>query len=119
MSGVRQLPWDGPEGTPAMVPDGNPDGPISRLADYVEQQQLAAAGTVLELARDILDDLEVLTVDELTYVARRLAECLRDVLRVAESRGGRLPAPNPLPLDAPLSGPLRRQVGEVLRKSAE
>ncbi|WP_243979658.1 hypothetical protein [Streptomyces sp. NEAU-YJ-81] len=38
--------------------------------------------------------------DECGYLMKRLTECLVDVLRVAESRGGRLPAPNPLEPEA-------------------
>ncbi|MEU4890250.1 MULTISPECIES: hypothetical protein [Streptomyces] len=111
---LRRLPWNGPEGKPAMVPDGNPDGPLSRLADYIEAQQMAAAEAVVGLARDMLDSGEEFSTRELTYVARRLVECLRDVLGVARSRGERLPC-NPLPLDGPLTGPLSEQVGEALR----
>ncbi|AEM80503.1 hypothetical protein Strvi_0731 [Streptomyces violaceusniger Tu 4113] len=38
--------------------------------------------------------------DECAYLMKRLTECLTDVLRVAESRGGRLPAPSPLEPEA-------------------
>ncbi|KNE82650.1 MULTISPECIES: hypothetical protein [Streptomyces] len=118
MSGerLRRLPWDGPEGKPAMIPDGNPDGPLSRLADFIEAQQLDTADTVLGLALGVLDSGK-LGKDELAYVARRLAECLTDVLRVARSRGERLPS-NPLPLDGPLPGLLRQQVGDASRRTA-
>ncbi|MFK4099668.1 hypothetical protein ACI2L1_06245 [Streptomyces sp. NPDC019531] len=47
---------------------------------------------MLGLARTVLDD-PASPYTEVRYVRLRLAECLTDALRVAESRGLRLPAP--------------------------
>lgn len=88
---LRRLPWNGPEGKPAYLPDDGSGGFLASLADAAEETQLATGGQVLLLARRMLqEDGEKLTVDELSYVTRRLSECLADALRVAESRGDRL-----------------------------
>jgi len=85
MSRLRRLPFDGPEGKPAYIPCDNPDGPLSRFADAIEAQQLEAGATVLGLVRPMLG--VTLTLDEAMFMLRRTAECLRDALGVAESRG--------------------------------
>jgi hypothetical protein len=83
---LRRLPWT-EDGRPAFL-SGN-DGPVSRLADEVEAQQVEAAAVVLALAREMLASGRM-TLPEATWVNRRLTECLRDALDVAESRGARL-----------------------------
>ncbi|MFJ5967220.1 hypothetical protein [Streptomyces sp. NPDC093060] len=84
----RLLPWTGPEGKPCyLVGDGV--GHVSRLADQIESVQLGMAGGLLDHAADLLTEHR-LTGEELHYLARRLSESLRDVKRVAESRGARL-----------------------------
>ncbi|MGD6762242.1 hypothetical protein ACOKM5_25255 [Streptomyces sp. BH097] len=91
-SHVRLLPWSGPEGKTAhLVTDGSATV-LALLADQVEAQQLNTAAEVLKLSRAMLDAETPPTADELVYVTRRLAECLTDALRVAESRAGRIPA---------------------------
>ncbi|MFD8458682.1 hypothetical protein [Streptomyces antimycoticus] len=50
----------------------------------------------MALAKGMLDTGLPIEPNECAYLMKRLTECLFDVLRVAESRGGRLPAPNPL-----------------------
>lgn len=87
---LRLLPWPGPEGQPACLDTDSPHSPLSRLADRLETEQLAAGAVVLDLSRAMLDSREALTADEFAFITRRLAECLADALRVAESRGGRL-----------------------------
>jgi hypothetical protein len=67
----------------------NAGGYLSRLADDLEAAQLAIAADVLGLARTVLDD-PVSPYTEVRYAGLRLAECLVDALRVAESRGLRL-----------------------------
>jgi hypothetical protein len=84
---LRRLPWT-EDGKPSYL-SGASDGPISRLADAVEARQAEAAAVVLSLADRTLT-ADRLTQAEAVWVARRLAECLRDVLNVAESRGVRL-----------------------------
>ncbi|MGW1029180.1 hypothetical protein ACWD4J_36800 [Streptomyces sp. NPDC002577] len=66
---------------------------MSRLADDVEAAQLAMGADVLRHAWKVLDD-PMSPYAEVRYAGVRLAECLGDVLRVAESRGMRLPAPD-------------------------
>lgn len=69
---------------------GGEGGYVSRLADEMEAMQLSMGTDVLGLARKVLDDPASLAA-EVRYAGVRLAECLRDVLRVAESRAMRLP----------------------------
>ncbi|MFF1285526.1 hypothetical protein [Streptomyces sp. NPDC058299] len=84
----RLLPWTGGEGKPCyLLGDGT--GYVSRLADEIESVQLGMAGALLEHAAELLTEHR-LTGEELHYLARRLSESLRDVKRVAESRGARL-----------------------------
>ncbi|MFE5111490.1 hypothetical protein ACFVW5_08495 [Streptomyces sp. NPDC058232] len=91
-SHVRLLPWCGADGQPAhLVTDGT-ESRLSRLADSIEATQLDTAREVLKLSRAMLQSLERPTVGELFYVTQRLTECLTDALRVAESRGLRIPA---------------------------
>ncbi|MFC9684203.1 hypothetical protein [Streptomyces sp. NPDC056948] len=84
----RLLPWTSPEGRPCyLVGDGT--GYVSRLADDIEDVQLGMAGDLLGHADELLAERRV-TSAEVHYLARRLTESLRDVKRVAESRGARL-----------------------------
>ncbi|GGW99746.1 hypothetical protein ACH4YO_10330 [Streptomyces noursei] len=85
---ARLLPWSGPDGKPCyLVSDG---GYVSRVADGVEAVQLNMADDLLAHADGILDE-RLVSPEELRFLARRLKESLRDVRRVAESRGARLP----------------------------
>jgi hypothetical protein len=59
----------------------------------MESVQLAMGAEVLDIARKVLDDPNA-SDGELRYAGARLAECLTDALRVAESRGMRLPVPD-------------------------
>ncbi|GFH33993.1 hypothetical protein [Streptomyces pacificus] len=87
----RLLPWTGAEGKPCyLVGDG--DGYVSRLADDFESVQLGMAADLLAHADDLLPDRSA-TPEQLRYVIARLVESLRDVHRVARSRGARLAAP--------------------------
>ncbi len=91
----RLLPWPSPDGKPCfLVADtDNGGGYVSRLADELEAVQLATGVDVLALARPLLDD-PASPYAEVRFAGLRLAECLTDALRVAESRGMRLPAPD-------------------------
>jgi hypothetical protein len=87
----RLLPWTGTDGRPCyLVGDGT--GYVSRLADDIEDVQIDMADRLLGHAAELLAERRV-TSAELHYLARRLGESLRDVKRVAESRGGRLARP--------------------------
>lgn len=84
----RLLPWTTVEGKPCyLVGDGT--GYVSRLADDIEAVQLDMADDLLGHAAALLTERRV-TSAELRYLALRLAESLRDVMRVAESRGARV-----------------------------
>ncbi|MCX4236477.1 hypothetical protein [Streptomyces ortus] len=86
---ARLLPWSGPEGKPCyLVGDGS--GHLSRVADRVESVQLGMAGDLLDHAAHMLADDKSTSV-QLRFLAARMAEALRDVHRIAESRGARLP----------------------------
>ncbi|MGW7283232.1 hypothetical protein ACWGIV_34210 [Streptomyces sp. NPDC054844] len=88
---LRLLPWLSPEGKPCFLAPGDGNGTVSRFADETEVRQLTEGLDVLRSARRLLDD-PVSPNAEVRYTAIRLSECLADVLRVAESRGRRLPA---------------------------
>lgn len=87
---MRLLPWAGHEGKPCYVV-GDGAGYLSRVADDVESVQLGMADDLLAHAVAILAD-HTLGRNELHFLSSRLTESLRDVCRVAESRGGRLSA---------------------------
>ncbi|MEU0371537.1 hypothetical protein ABZ070_14985 [Streptomyces sp. NPDC006283] len=87
---ARLLPWTAEQGKPCYVV-GDGTGYVSRLADDIESIQLGMAGDLLGHAGELLADRRV-TGAELRYLACRLSESLRDVMRVAESRGARLEA---------------------------
>ncbi|MEW2632109.1 hypothetical protein AB0903_10715 [Streptomyces sp. NPDC048389] len=85
---ARLLPWTGPEGKPCyLVTDG--EGYVSRVADNIESVQLGMATGLLGHVEDLLRDPSA-TPEQLRYVVARLAESLREVHRVARSRGARL-----------------------------
>ncbi|MBT2410314.1 hypothetical protein J7I94_07045 [Streptomyces sp. ISL-12] len=82
----RRLPWTGPDGKPAyLLTDGT--GPLSRLVDAVDAQQLEMAGRLLDHAADILDD-DSATSDQLRYLLTCMYDALTDVHRIAEHRHG-------------------------------
>ncbi|MFI0907153.1 divalent-cation tolerance protein CutA [Streptomyces sioyaensis] len=86
---VRLLPVDDP-GREDCIVVGDGDGCVSGVADGMEAVQLDMAGDLLGHAADMLGDCKA-TFPELHYLARQLSGSLRDVRRVAESRGARLP----------------------------
>ncbi|MGW3197571.1 hypothetical protein ACWDBD_23865 [Streptomyces sp. NPDC001118] len=92
---IRLLSWLSPEGKPCYLSPDSEGGHLSRLADDIEALLLTIGADVLALARTVLDD-PMAPYTEVRYAGIRLAECLNDVLRVAESRGMRLPGPGPL-----------------------
>ncbi|MPY63462.1 hypothetical protein [Streptomyces spongiae] len=86
---ARLLPWPSLDGKPCYLVTDNGGGYLSRRADDLEATQLAIGADVLVLARSVLDD-PASPYTEVRYAGLRLAECLTDALRVAESRGMRL-----------------------------
>ncbi|MEV7368688.1 hypothetical protein [Streptomyces sp. NPDC091299] len=83
---LRLLPWAGPEGKPCYLSTDDRDGFMSRLADGIESVQLGSAAELLEQAGEALDDQDV-NLEDIRRLAHDLASSLRDVLRVATSRG--------------------------------
>jgi hypothetical protein len=90
---LRLLPWPSPDGKPCYLSTDDAGSYLSRLADDMEAVQLATAENILTLTRSILDN-PASPYTEVRYAGLRLAECLTDALRVAESRGRRLPTPD-------------------------
>lgn len=83
---LRLLPWLGPEGKPCYLSTDDRDGYMSRLANNIEAVQLGTAAQQLETASEAVDD-EDASREELRLLANELTGALRDVLRVAISRG--------------------------------
>ncbi|GGZ22667.1 hypothetical protein GCM10010387_14850 [Streptomyces inusitatus] len=94
---ARLLPWSSPEGKPCYL-DGDGTGYISRVADTIENVQLGMAGDLLVHADDLLAEGGV-APDRLRLTLEQLTEALRNVHRIAESRGARLPAAPEDPAD--------------------
>ncbi|MFI1359502.1 hypothetical protein ACH4TV_38890 [Streptomyces sp. NPDC020898] len=90
--GLRLLPWESDTGKPCFLAAGGAPGPLSRLADEIEADQLRDGANVLGGARAVLDDLKA-GEDTLRRALRAVTQVLGDVLRVADSRGARLPEP--------------------------
>ncbi|MEU6981349.1 hypothetical protein [Streptomyces sp. NPDC046371] len=91
---LRLLPWSTPDGKPCYLSTDENGGPLSRLADRTEAAQLSAGAELLEHAEEVLTDAQA-EPDDLRLLAADLAGTLQDVLRVAMSRGHRLPTPDP------------------------
>ncbi|OII61303.1 hypothetical protein BJP40_00475 [Streptomyces sp. CC53] len=92
---ARLLPWTGPGGKPCyLIGDGR--GYVSKVADSIESVQLGMAAELLDHVAELLSD-RTATSEQLRYVVARMAESLRDVHRIAESRGARLSAPGLAP----------------------
>ncbi|WP_405688500.1 hypothetical protein [Streptomyces sp. NBC_00057] len=88
---MRLLPWVSQSGAPCYLSTDDPDSRMSRLADEVEADLLVSAEYVLTGARALLAEAAV-GERELRFAGVRLAESLRDTLRIATSRGERLEA---------------------------
>ncbi|GAB2952094.1 hypothetical protein GCM10027028_62990 [Streptomyces sundarbansensis] len=100
VTGPRLLPWTTPEGNPCYLStDGR--GYLSTLADGIEEVQLGMGEELVEHAREVLapPGARALSATEYRWLARRLSEALTDALRVAESRGQRIPAPQEGPAE--------------------
>ncbi|MGW0828681.1 hypothetical protein [Streptomyces sp. NPDC002845] len=93
LAGTRLLPWTTPDGRPCYLStDGR--GYLSTLADSIEAVQLGMGEELLEHAREVLaPGARALSATEYRWLAGRLSEALTDALRVAESRGQRIPDP--------------------------
>ncbi|MFI7564966.1 hypothetical protein ACIBVM_24350 [[Kitasatospora] papulosa] len=91
---MRLLPWSGPEDKPCYLSTDDPDGYMSRLADNIEAEQLGTAAQLLEAASETIADQDADPI-QLRRLGQDLAGALRDVLRVAVSRGHLLAAGEP------------------------
>lgn len=89
VSGLRRLPFDGPDGKPTYVPEGG-SGVVTTLADALESTALDDARDVLEHARKMAGD-SAATRPQLRWTARRLIEALAATLAVAQCQAERLP----------------------------
>ncbi|MEU5643445.1 hypothetical protein [Streptomyces milbemycinicus] len=88
----RLLPWPSAAGKRCyLVTDDDGNSRLARLADEMEAVQLKAGAELLGHAGEMIGDHKV-GAGELRFLVKCLSEALRDALRVAESRGGRLPA---------------------------
>ncbi|MFF1500707.1 hypothetical protein ACFVZR_12655 [Streptomyces sp. NPDC058316] len=83
---LRLLPWSGPDGKPCYLSTDDRGGYMSRLVDNIEALQLGTAAELLEEASETLDDQDA-ALEEMRCLAKELTGALRDVLRVATSRG--------------------------------
>ncbi|MEU6114763.1 hypothetical protein ABZ840_09555 [Streptomyces sp. NPDC047117] len=82
--GLRLLPWTTVDGRPCYLStDGS--GPVSALADSVEEIQLGMGEELLCHARAMLADPKATEI-EFRYLARCLVAALGDALRVADCR---------------------------------
>ncbi|MFC9234324.1 hypothetical protein ACFTZI_36050 [Streptomyces decoyicus] len=87
---TRLLPWVSPDGkTCVLLSDGRGESGLSRVADRIEDVQLDMADGLLDHAADLLGD-DTATDRQLRFLGEQLSAALRDVRRVAESRGVRL-----------------------------
>ncbi|MGC9382008.1 hypothetical protein [Streptomyces sp. MH13] len=91
-SSLRLLPWTTPEGNPCYLSTGDSRSLLSRLADDIEEAQLDSGEQVLAGARAVLGDGKA-GERAVRFALTRATESLEDVLRVAVSRGRRLPLP--------------------------
>ncbi|MYU09003.1 hypothetical protein GTY81_35085 [Streptomyces sp. SID8366] len=91
---LRLLPWSGSDGKPCYLSTDDKAGYMSRLADNIEAIQLGTATELLEHATDTLNDQDA-DLEDLRLLTKELAGSLRDVLRVATSRGHLLAVSKP------------------------
>ncbi|MGW2269599.1 hypothetical protein [Streptomyces yangpuensis] len=97
VTGPRLLPWTTQDGNPCYLStDGR--GYLSSLADSIEEVQLDMGEELLGYARKVVaPGAKELSAAEYRWLACRLTEALADALRVAESRGDRIPGPPETP----------------------
>ncbi|MFJ5098721.1 hypothetical protein [Streptomyces sp. NPDC088557] len=93
---LRLLPWSTLDGKPCFLSTDSAGGPLSRLADRTETAQLDTGAALLEHAVEVIADTET-EPEELLLLTTALTNTLRDTLRIAESRGHRLPTPSTTP----------------------
>ncbi|WP_413757667.1 hypothetical protein [Streptomyces sp. MMBL 11-3] len=78
---LRLLPWTGASGGPAyVVADPERPGPVSRLADVIEETHLEMAAVLLCHARELTAEASPV---ELRHLVTELTQALTDTLRIA------------------------------------
>ncbi|MGY4389579.1 hypothetical protein ACVWXB_002878 [Streptomyces sp. TE12347] len=87
---LRLLPWSGPDDKPCYLSADTPAGYLSRLADSTEDIQLGLGSELLAHAVEVLADVDS-DPEELRLLVTDLTGALRNAVRVATSRGHRLP----------------------------
>jgi hypothetical protein len=88
--GLRLLPWETDTGKPCFLSTHGTPGRLARIADEIEADQLRDGADVLKGAQAVLNDWK--SGEYAVRLALRAAtQCLGDVLRIADSRGARLP----------------------------
>lgn len=91
---LRLLPWTGPDGKPCYLrTDDEKASYVSRLADNLEAVQLGMAVKLLGYVEKVTTESRP-SETELGSMVRHLSQALRDAVRIADSRGKRLPAPD-------------------------
>ncbi|MFH8775689.1 hypothetical protein [Streptomyces sp. NPDC017958] len=88
-SPLRLLPWTTPEGNPCYLSTDDDHSRLSLLADELEAAQLDSAEQVLAGAKTVLSDADA-GEQAVRFALTRALESLRDVLRIAISRGARI-----------------------------
>ncbi|GHD99934.1 hypothetical protein [Streptomyces alanosinicus] len=88
--GLRLLPWSTPEGKPCYLSTDSGHSRLSLLADDVEAAQLDSGEQVLAGARAVLAD-QAAGERAVRFALTRASESLAEVLRIACSRGARVP----------------------------
>ncbi|MFC5170017.1 hypothetical protein [Streptomyces mutomycini] len=91
---LRLLPWSGPGDKPCYLSSDDSDGYMARLADSIEAGQLSTAVALLEEAAEAVGNQDT-TLDEMRCLVKELTGALRDILRVATSRGHLLATSDP------------------------
>ncbi|MDT0270506.1 hypothetical protein RM844_29965 [Streptomyces sp. DSM 44915] len=86
----RLLPWSDDRGRPCYLVGGG-QGRVSQLADATERKQLAYAEELLDVAEEVIGSGEY-EAEDLDDLGGCLVFALRNVHRVARSRGQRLEA---------------------------
>ncbi|MEX2968697.1 hypothetical protein [Streptomyces sp. C184] len=81
---MRLLPWSSPDDKPCFLITDGAGGPVTDLADSIEEIQLGIGEELLRHARAMHGDPNV-PDREFRYLSRRLAEALGDALRVARN----------------------------------
>jgi len=87
---LRLLPWTTPDGKPCYLSTDHDDSRLSLLADDVEAAQLDSGDQVLAGAKAVLADPKA-GERAVRFALTRASESLGDVLRIAVSRGDRIP----------------------------